>query len=79
MIAKLANVKAVKAHVRNGQIVLDDPMELPEGAAVEVLVPDEVEPTSEELDEEIELSKAEIERGEFLDARELARKLASSP
>lgn len=31
-------VNALKAHVRNGQIVLDEPGELPEGAEVDVLV-----------------------------------------
>jgi hypothetical protein len=28
-------MKAVSAHVQNGQIVLDEPVELPDGAAVE--------------------------------------------
>lgn len=31
-------MNALKAHVRNGQIVLDEPGELPEGAEVDVLV-----------------------------------------
>lgn len=36
----------IRAHVRNGQIVPDEPVELPEGMAVTVyLKPDEVEET----------------------------------
>ncbi len=35
MSAILMNVKAIRAHVQNGQIVLDEPVELPEGVAVE--------------------------------------------
>ncbi len=31
----------VSAHVRNGQIVLDEPTELPEGLEVQVVVPKE--------------------------------------
>ncbi len=34
----LGLVNPLKAHVKNGQIVLDEPTELPEGAAAEVLV-----------------------------------------
>src|SRR5688572_4628256 len=36
--AKLDGMHALKAHVKNGQIVLDEPAELPEGAPVDVLV-----------------------------------------
>lgn len=37
----LAVVKAVNAHVHNGQIVLDEPVDLPDGVAVKVLLPDD--------------------------------------
>jgi len=35
----LTDVKAIRAHVQDGKIVPDEPIELPEGAAVEVLIP----------------------------------------
>ncbi len=49
MIDGAAGVKAIKAHVRNGQIVPDEPIDLPEGAAVEVLVEVDEAMTPEEL------------------------------
>jgi len=73
-------VKAVSAHVHNGQIVLDDPVDLPEGAAVEVLVPDHDELTAEaraDLEAALEESAAEFERGEIEDARAFAFRLVA--
>jgi hypothetical protein len=70
-------VKAIRAHVHNGQIVLDEPVELSEGTSVEVLLPDD-DPTAEEwaeIEAEIEQSAAAFERGEFEDAHELLRRL----
>lgn len=80
MVAKLTNVKAVKAHILNGQIVLDEPVELPEGTAVEVLVPDDDALTPEELTEleaALDESEAQFARGEAVDGISFARKLAS--
>ena len=73
-------VKALKAHVQNGQIVLDEPSDLPEGAAVEVLLID-----AHELPdvERVELATAvaegadDVARGEVEDARAFARRLAA--
>lgn len=73
-------MKTVSAHVRNGQIVLDEPVELPEGTAVEVLVPDRNDLTTEErreLDAALDESAAEFSRGEFEDARAFARRLVA--
>jgi hypothetical protein len=79
--ARLSSVKAIRAHVRNGQIVPDEPVELPEGMVVEVMIPGvEIEPTREDLEaieREIELSHAEYERGEFVSARDLVAVLKS--
>jgi predicted DNA-binding antitoxin AbrB/MazE fold protein len=78
--ATLPDVKAIKAHVRNGQIVPDEPIDLPEGAAVEVLVEVDEAMSLEELEElerELDLSKAEIARGDFIDARDLSRRLGT--
>jgi hypothetical protein len=75
-------VKSVRAHVRNGQIVLDEPVELVEGGDVEVLLPDHDELSVEdrtELEAAVEESSAEFERGEFEDARAFAARLLARP
>ncbi len=80
--AILTNVKALSAHVRNGQIVLDVAVELPEGAAVEVLLPDSDDLTTaerSELDAALDESAAQFARGEFEDAHEFARRLVAKP
>jgi len=73
-------VKALRAHVQNGQIVLDEPVELPEGVAVEVLLPEHDDLTADErveLEVAIEESAAELARGEFEDAHAFARRLVA--
>lgn len=73
-------MKALRAHIHNGQIVLDEPFELPEGVAVEVLLPDHVDLTVEErlhLEAALEESAAEFARGEFEDAHAFARRLVA--
>jgi hypothetical protein len=73
-------MKALRAHVQNGQIVLDEPVELPEGVAVEVLLPEHEDFTSDErveLEVAIEESAAEFARGEFEDAHAFARRLVA--
>lgn len=76
----LPDMKALRAHVQNGQIVLDEPVDLPEGAAVEVLLPEHDDLTGAEhaeLELAIEESAAEFARGEFEDAHAFARRLAA--
>jgi hypothetical protein len=63
-------------HVRNGKIVLDEPTDLPEGAAVQVLLPESASLTAKER-AEIEASAEEFERGEFEDAHAFALKLVA--
>jgi hypothetical protein len=78
--AILIVVKALKAHVHNGQIVLDEPTVLPEGIAVEVWLADGDEITAEErreLEDALEQSAAEFARGEFEDAHAFARRLVA--
>ena len=73
-------MKAIRAHVHNGQIVLDEPVELPEGVSVEVLFPDHDELTAEdraEVDAAVKASAAELERGEFEDAHAFASRLVA--
>ncbi len=76
-------MKSVRAHVHAGQIVLDEPVDLPEGAAVEVLFPehdDDDELTAEEraeLEAAVERGAADFERGDFEDARAFALRLVA--
>jgi predicted DNA-binding antitoxin AbrB/MazE fold protein len=73
-------VKAIRAHVQNGTIVPDEPIDLPEGAMVEILLPENEEMTPEEraeLEAEVEASAAEFERGEFEDAHAFALRLVA--
>ena len=77
--AILTDVKAIRAHVQDGKIVPDEPIELPEGAAVEILLPEHEMSAQEraELEAELEASAAEFERGEFEDAHAFALRLVA--
>jgi hypothetical protein len=73
-------VKALKAHVHKGQIVLDEPAELLEGLAVEVVLPDQDVMSAAdlaELDEALDESRAQMDRGELEDAGAFAVRLAA--
>ena len=73
-------MKALRAHIHRGQIVLDEPVELPEGVAVEVWLPDHDDLTDEErgeLDAALDESAAQFARGEFEDARAFALRLVA--
>ncbi len=66
--------------MQNGQIVLDEHVQLPEGAVVEVLLPEHSDLTSDEreaLDAALEESVAEFARGEVEDAHAFARRLVA--
>lgn len=69
------------AHVKDGQIVPDEPIALFDGEAVEVSTSDDDdvdEMTAEELaelDAALDEAEAEIARGEYVDAREFALSL----
>jgi len=74
-------MRALKAHVKDGKFVVDEPANMPEGAEVElVLVTDEYEMTPEEraeLDAMIEESEAEFARGESVSLEQLWETLRS--
>jgi len=75
-------VKAVSAHVQNGQIVLDETVELVDGTHVEVLLPEQDDLDAKdlaELEAALEESTAQFARGEFEDARSFAVRLAAKP
>lgn len=69
-------MQALKAHVKNGRLVLDEPTDRPDGEVVELVLLDEVladddEFTDEERAEiraELEASLAETNEGNLIDA-----------
>jgi hypothetical protein len=68
---------ALKAQVKNGRLVLDEPTDLPEGREVElVIVDDEFEPQERaRLLQTIEDGEKDIEKGDYVDGIEFANEL----
>jgi len=69
-------MQPLKAHVRNGRLVLDEPTDLPEGEVVELVQVDDVLADDDDLDDEdqaaldrdLEASFVEEEAGQLIDA-----------
>ena len=75
-------MRALKAHVTSGRIVVDEPTDLPEGTELELVPADEFGITPEErseIDAMIEESEAELARGEAVSLDELWARLRSIP
>jgi hypothetical protein len=77
----IVRVGVLKAQVRNGRLVMDEPTELPEGTVLE-LVPadlgddlDEAERTA--LNQAIDASWAEMRAGKVIPAEEVIARLAA--
>jgi len=71
-------MKALKAHVRGGRLVLDEPTDLPEGAEVELTVieDDDFEPEERtRLDAALERSMAQARAGQLVDGDAVIGKL----
>lgn len=71
-------MKALKAHVKNGHVVLDEPSNLPDGSEVNVVLLDDDELDEEEraaLHESILVSEAELDAGQSVDTQELLARL----
>ena len=75
-------MQALKAHVRNGHIVIDEPTDLPEGTEVELQLvkaadtfADMASEDREELEEAIEDGFRDIENGDHVGAREFLGQL----
>jgi hypothetical protein len=73
---------ALKAHVRNGYFVSDEPANLPEGTEVELQLLAKGDPWADmdpeeraELEEELEAGYRDVESGNVVDARELLAQL----
>jgi hypothetical protein len=62
-------MRALKAHVRGGRLVLDEPTDLPDGTEVElVAVDDEFDPEERaRLDAALERSRAQARAGQLID------------
>ena len=81
--AMLARMNALKAHVVNGQIVLDQPAELPEGAEADVLVhvadPHQAMDEQEraELLQSIDEGLADVDAGEVHDLKQVIASLGT--
>ncbi len=71
-------MRVLKAHVKGGQLVVDEPVDLPEGSEVRVaLVDDEEMDEAEraELEAALEESEAELEAGRGVSENELWTRL----
>jgi hypothetical protein len=80
----LDEMHALKAHVENGRIVADEPVDLPDGTLLRVVPVDNLddEMSAEEraeLEQAIEEGYADFERGDYVDAKEFAARLAAKP
>ncbi len=76
-------VTALKAHVVNGRIVVDEPVDLPDGSEVRVYLYDAAQEgmNAEEraaLQHALERSLAEADRGELIDADAVLSELQRS-
>ena len=71
---------ALKARVRNGRLVLDEPTDLPEGAEVALVLADDdgddmTPEEREELHKGLRRSIAEMREGRLIDGKEVIAKL----
>lgn len=76
----VAKVHALKAHVVNGRIVVDKPVDLPDGAELHVYLRDAaaeamVDAGRAELDRALERSIAQADAGELIEADEVLAEL----
>jgi len=72
----------LKAHVRNGRVVLDEPSELPDGTGVDLLPLDPgdwLDPSDRAaLHDALLASQDDVEAGRLVDADEVLKALQSS-
>jgi hypothetical protein len=71
-------MQALKAHVHNGRLVLDEPTDLPEGTVVPLTIDDDDEMDESErarLHEALSRSIAQAKAGNLVDADEVIGKL----
>jgi hypothetical protein len=65
----------LRAKVRGGRLVLDEPIDLPEGSEVDLVLADEQDDLDDEdrarLHAALDLAREQVRRGETLDKREI--------
>lgn len=76
-LARMRRMRIMKAHVREGRVVLDEPMNLPEGAEVRVALLDEHldKAQRERLDAALDEAEREFEAGQVVSEDELWARL----
>ncbi len=78
----MRSMRPLKAHVKAGRLVLDEPTNLPEGTEVELTVVEDDEFTPEErarLHEALDASIAAARAGDHVDADEFIQGLLARP
>ena len=71
-------MQSLKAHVKNGRLVLDEPTDLPEGSEVELYLVEDAELDLEErarLDDSIGESIEQMKAGQLIDAEDALAEL----
>jgi hypothetical protein len=71
-------MQSLKAHVKNGRLVLDEPTDLPEGEVVELVRADADERDDDDraaLDESLRVSIEQMNNGQLIDGDEALAKL----
>ena len=71
----------LRGHVEGGRIIVDEPMDLPDGTEVEIAVAGEDEMTPEEraeLESSIDRGLEQAARGEMISSEELIRRLKAT-
>jgi len=81
-------MQSLKAHVKNGRLLLDEPTDLPEGEVIELMPVDDVlaaggddldDEERAELHAELSASIAEAEAGQTVDFAEVLAELRQRP
>jgi hypothetical protein len=72
-------MQTLKAHVRNGRLIMDEPTDIPEGSEIELVIADDEdnldEQERERLHRALRKSWASAKRGDTRPVQEIVRKL----
>lgn len=69
-------MRVLRAHVRGGRLLVDEPTDLPEGTELELVSVDEPDEAERaKLDAALELSMAQARAGQLIDAEVVLGKL----
>ena len=71
-------MRVLKAHIKGGQVVMDEPTELPEGEEVQVVLDEMDEAERAALEAAIEESEAEFEAGLGMSEEEFWAKMRAA-